>query len=101
MRWALSQAELAALAGTTQSGISRLETEGTADLALAFRLQAIFGTSPRALFPSLYRGAEDRAMANAARLDRALGPRNDHAAKTKRRLLEAMVHRASPNADRP
>lgn len=101
LRWALSQAELAALADTTQSGISRLETEGTADLALAFRLQAIFGTSPRALFPHLYRAAEDRVMANAARLDRALGQRTDHAASVKRRLLKAMVHRAQPNASRP
>ena len=97
-RWTLSQAELAHLLGTTQSVVSRLENgEAAPDLVLAFRLQAVFGHSPRALFPDLYCSAEDAAMARAAALDQSLGKREDYAAHTKRRLLASMVHRARPN----
>lgn len=61
---------------------------------MAFRLQAVFGISPRGLFPGLYRSVEDAVMAQAAELDRRIGARQDHAAQTKRRLLTAMSHRA-------
>ncbi|HEV7227764.1 helix-turn-helix transcriptional regulator [Brevundimonas sp.] len=97
-RWALSQAELAHLIGSTQSVVSRLEAGSVVpDLALAFRLQAVFGSSPRALFPELYGRAEEIAMANGAVLDAKLGSRTDYAAGQQRRLLASMVHRASPN----
>lgn len=97
-RWALSQSELALLLGTSQSIVSRLEGgETIPDALLAFRLQAIFGHSPRALFPGLYGSAEDAVMANAARFDRSLGERQDYATQTKRRLLTSMAHRAGGN----
>jgi len=97
-RWALSQAELARLIGSTQSVVSRLEAGSVVpDLALAFRLQAVFGSSPRALFPELYGQAEEIAMANGAALDAKLGTRADYAAGQQRRLLASMIHRAGPN----
>lgn len=97
-RWALSQSELALLLGTSQSIVSRLEGgESIPDATLAFRLQVVFGHSPRALFPGLYGSVEDAVMAKAAKLDRSLGERQDYATQTKRRLLTAMAHRAGSN----
>lgn len=95
LRWALSQGELAALIGVSQSIISRCETPAYApDASVALGLQVVFGHSPRALFPGLYSSIENAVMANAADLDRALGRKRDHASETKRRLLTGMVHRA-------
>ncbi|MBX9576513.1 MAG: helix-turn-helix domain-containing protein [Caulobacteraceae bacterium] len=100
-RWALSQPELAHLLNCSSSLLSRLERgECTPDVLMAFRLQAVFGLAPRALFPGLYRSVEDAVMAQAADLDRRLGARQDYAALTKRRLLTAMTHRASGDLPR-
>lgn len=99
-RWALSQDELAELLGISQSVVSRYETgDMPPDPHTLFGLQVIFGTSPRALFPTLYRMVEEKVMARAVRLDRHIGQRQDSAAQLKRRLLTSMVFRA--NKTRP
>lgn len=98
LRWALSQEELAALLGVSQSIISRCETPGyVPDVKVALGLQVVFGHSPRAIFPSLYASVEEAVMAKAADLDRSLGRKRDHASDTKRRLLTGMAHRARNN----
>ena len=98
LRWALSQDDLARLLGVSQSIVSRCETpEYRPDINVALGLQVIFGHSPRSLFPGIYAAVEDAVMANAARLDQALGRRQDHAATIKRRLLTGMAHRAGGN----
>lgn len=98
LRWALSQDELASLLGVSQPIVSRCETPGyVPDFTVALRLQAVFGCSPRMLFPRAYAAAEELVMRNAAELERKLGIRADQAASLKRRLLTGMMHRASRN----
>lgn len=98
LRWALSQGELAALLGVSQSVVSRCESASCLpDIQVALGLQVVFGNSPRATFPGLYASVENAVMANAVELDRALGKKRDHASEAKRRLLTGMAHRAGGN----
>jgi transcriptional regulator with XRE-family HTH domain len=95
-RWQLSQEALADLLGTVQSTVSRYEEgEITPDLRLVLALQVIFNASPRALFPSAYVGIEEAVMARGAALYKQLEGRSDHPASRMRRLLEAMMRRAT------
>ena len=100
LRWALKQEELAGLLGLSQSAISRIEkAQASPDTALLFGLQVIFGRSPRALFPGLYRRVEDSVMRAAAGFDRTIAGRKDSAAQLKRRLLAAMASRATTSQE--
>jgi DNA-binding XRE family transcriptional regulator len=95
--WALSQDELATLLDISQSAVSRCEAgTQTPEIEVALGLQVIFGRSPRALFPDLYRKIEDRVMRHATRLDRALREKVDRCSARKRELLESMTERAAP-----
>jgi transcriptional regulator with XRE-family HTH domain len=94
-RWALTQDELAFLVGRTQAQLSRYEAgDGMPDFDAVLSLQVIFGQSPRALFPDLYRAVEERVMRRAAEFDRTLSRRHDRPAQIKRDLLVGMAHRA-------
>jgi transcriptional regulator with XRE-family HTH domain len=93
----LLQEELADLVSVSQTAISRIERgSSSADLETALGLQVVFGRSPRALFPDLYRKVEEQVMRKATKLDRALARRTDADSGKKRQLLEDMTERAAP-----
>lgn len=94
--WRLSQGELAALVGVSQSRISRLEA-GTDQptLSVALALQIVFGYGPRATFPDLYARIEEEVMRRAADFESGLPNANDRETATKRRLLGRMMSRAT------
>lgn len=94
-QWSLSQDDLAHLLGITQSAASRCENgEHAPDIEVALGLQVIFGRSPRALFPELYRKIEERVMAAAAEMDRELDGKTDRVSARKQQLLQSMSVRS-------
>lgn len=93
-RSALSQKELGLLLGVPRNVANELERGKRAPtLALALRLQAIFGVPPHALFPGLYETGEEAAMAAAVRLHEELEGRTDGRSVALRTFLEAMPKR--------
>jgi DNA-binding XRE family transcriptional regulator len=94
-QWQLSQEELAGLVNCSQAKLSRCEKGvDPPDLETAISLQLVFGKSIRFLFPDLYERLEEVVMRQAAEFDRCLQGKVGFAADQKRRLLEAMAHRA-------
>lgn len=96
---ALTQTELAALIGVSQTLVGRLEAGDAATVAnlrlkTAFALQVVFGSKPARLFQDLLSATEDAVMAQAALLDRALDGATGRATQHKRALLSDMVRRA-------
>ena len=102
LRWAVSQKDLARLLNRSPARVSRYEAgQDPPDLQTALGLQVIFGTSPRAMFPSIYSEIEEAVMVRAAELDQSLNGQIGHAAETRRRLLKGMAFRAKGSADQP
>ena len=98
--WALSQDELAQLLGLTQSQTSRIESgESEPDLNVALGLQVIFGRSPRALFTTLYRRAEETVMRAAADMDLEIAGMTDRHSRRKQQLLKSMSERSGSSTD--
>lgn len=95
MRWGLTQPELAALLGMTESAMSKFETqalEPTKNLILG--IEVIFGQSAREAFPALYAQAERDVMHRAAALSERLENSVDDASTLKRQLLAKMIERS-------
>ena len=96
-RWALHQRDLAHLVGVSRSIIARYESGTLSPSARGvLALEVIFGCSGRRLFPLAYAEVQDEVMRRAAKLDRALGHRDDASARRKRQLLGEMARRGSP-----
>lgn len=96
-RSALSQKQLGLLLGISRNAANELERgKKPPTLTLALRLQAIFGIPPHGLFPSLYEGAEEAAMAAAVRLHDGLEGKADRQSVVLRTFLEAMPKRGLP-----
>lgn len=99
-RWCLNQDELADLLGISQARISRYEkNEEIPALATALALQVIFNRSPRAIFLKQYRLIEEAVMTRAAEFERSLEGKKDHRSVQQRRLLDAMMARATSRHD--
>jgi DNA-binding XRE family transcriptional regulator len=98
--WSLSQEDVARLLAVSQSAASRCENgECEPDLNMALSLQVVFGPSPRALFPALYRKVEEAVMAVAAEMDRELEGKTDPISVRKQQLLTAMSVRSGRSPD--
>ena len=95
MRWGLTQPELSALLGISESALSKFETqalEPTKNLILG--TEVIFGQGAHDAFPALYAQTERNIMRRAAVLSERLEERGDDASTRKRRLLTEMIQRS-------
>lgn len=93
----LSQYELAALLGISQSSISRYEQgERTPPLSVGLGLYIVFGIKPNKCYPDLYGNLLDHAVAVGLRIDTLLEGKTDPVSRQKRRTLAAMINRARP-----
>lgn len=97
---ALTQTELGALVGISQTLMGRIETgdEKALDslrLKSAFALQVVFGRKPGQLFQELFYQTEDATLARGTTLDEELRGQQSRAADHKRALLSDMVRRAT------
>ena len=95
MRWGLSQPELAALLGITESALCKIETQALAPTkSLILGTEVIFGQGARQAFPAIYAEAERNIVRRAAALSKQLEDQRDAASTRKRRLLAEMIERA-------
>ena len=103
---ALTQTELAALIGVSQTSVGRIEaadekTMSALRLKTALALHVVFGRTPAQIFHDLFASVEDAVMRQAAALDRALDGLPDRASGHKRALLSDMARRAGTRLTRP
>lgn len=93
----LSQYDVAALIGVSQSSISRYEQgERPPPLTVALGLYIVFGVEPDECYPDLYAELLDHAVAVGLEIDLALEGKTDPVSRQKRRTLAAMIKRARP-----
>lgn len=95
---ALTQTELGALIGVSQTLVGRIEAGDPSaienlKLKTAFALHIVFGRKPAQLFQDLLGRTEDEVMAQAAEFDRTLDGQDDRPSAYKRALLVEMVRR--------
>lgn len=96
---ALSQDEVAALAGLSRQAISHYENQVMLpSFESAIRLEIIFGQRPGYLFPVLYEQAEEAVMQAAAALRQALEGKKDTNSRRKIDVLDGMMRRATITA---
>jgi transcriptional regulator with XRE-family HTH domain len=97
LRWGLTQAELAYLAGLKSgSVVSRIERQKRQPgLMVALAFQVVFGAAPLELFPGIYSEIEDAVMRRAYALYENLQGTPSKTTRTKLDLLEDMLARAS------
>jgi len=95
MQWRLTQPELAALLGVTESALSKVETQARAPTKnLLLGVEVIFGQSAHETFPALYAQTERNIMRRAAAFSKRLELENDDSTNTKRLLLSEMIERS-------
>jgi transcriptional regulator with XRE-family HTH domain len=92
LRWGLSAADLARLAGRDPSRASKLEAGDAPSLSFVLACEVVFGASARELFPTLYEQIEEQVMQRAVRLLEAL---EERPYERKRALLDDMMQRAT------
>lgn len=101
IRSAFTQDELVDLLDLSQSTLSEMELLAeTTRLETALALQVVFGTQPRHMFAGLYGKIENAVMTRAAVLDGELRHKTDAKSQRKQRTLNAMVKRATSQADK-
>ncbi|MEI9931363.1 MAG: helix-turn-helix transcriptional regulator [Rhizomicrobium sp.] len=95
MHWGLTQPELAALLGITDSALSKFETQALAPTKnLILGVEVIFGRDARKAFPALYAQTERLIMRRAATLAARLEENTDDVSKKKLKLLSEMIERS-------
>jgi DNA-binding XRE family transcriptional regulator len=96
-RWALTQEELASLAGIeSRSSVSRIEQgERLPSLEAALALEVLFGSAPKSIFPHCYAEVEEAVMRKASVLHEGLIHSTNPAEKRKSALLEGALSRAT------
>jgi|HubBroStandDraft_6_1064221.scaffolds.fasta_scaffold494104_2 transcriptional regulator with XRE-family HTH domain len=92
MQSGLTQPELAALLGVTESALSKFETQALAPTKnLVVGIEVIFGKNAREVFPALYALTERHIMRRAATLAQTLERNGDALSKKKLQLIKEMV----------
>jgi transcriptional regulator with XRE-family HTH domain len=95
MQSGLTQPELAALLGVTDSALSKFETQALAPTKnLVIGIEVIFGKNARDVFPALYALTERHIMRRAAILADTLERNGDALSKKKLQLIKEMVGRS-------
>lgn len=93
----LSQYDVAALIGISQSSVSRYEQgERPPPLAVGLGLYIVFGVQPDECYPDLYAELLDHAVAVGLAINTELEGKTDPVSRQKRRTLAAMIKRAKP-----
>lgn len=99
--WGLTQAEVAFLVGRGDrnrvSGVERGEARPNAGEILAYEL--IFGSPPRAIFPTYHEQLEEALVRRAYKLHQRLEKDPSKEAQRKRKLLEKILARATGKAN--
>ena len=96
MQSGLTQPELAALLGVTESALSKFETQALAPTKnLIVGTEVIFGKNAREMFPALYALTERHILRRAGSLSAALEKSSgDALSKKKLQLLKEMIERS-------
>jgi transcriptional regulator with XRE-family HTH domain len=94
MQWGLSQPELSALLGISESALCKFETQARQPTkSVILGTGVIFGQGAQETFPAIYAEVERNIMHRAAALSEQLEGRRDAASTRKRRLLAEMIER--------
>lgn len=101
--WGLTQEELAGLlpngSRARVSDVELAKAQPNAEEILAYSL--IFGMLPGDIFPAVYDSLEEEVIRRAYALDEALAEDGSHWTRQKKRLLRALLARATGKAPNP
>lgn len=101
-QWGLSQPDLAALLGMSDSSLCRFETLARPPtITLAIAAEVVFGHPVREIFPAFYSEVEDKIMKRARALHAELEAQPHLADFEKLRLLTEMIERADAHTPKP
>jgi transcriptional regulator with XRE-family HTH domain len=96
-RWALTQAEVAALLGfESRTTVSRIEQgKHVPNLETVLALEVLFGVAPREMFPHIFGEIEEQVMRQSLVLHEATFQSSKPRERRKRELLEIALKRAT------
>jgi transcriptional regulator with XRE-family HTH domain len=98
MRTGLTQPELAALLGITESALSKFETEARKPTPnLMVGMEVLFGKSAREAFPAFYAHAERQIMKRACSFSERWEALPKSESDLRLRLVREVIERSEPN----